>query len=255
MQDINLQVKEMQREIYFLTLERKRKVGVMKKLKHEIEEEARKNDLRKKIEAKIKKDGLMSVLANFNGKNVSIADITIADNQASLSSLRKESEKSSSKTPTKLQRAKIIRGAEGRDEDTEPQTPRAAAERALEERKQVVLAKQRQKQLARMYEREASREVMQQKALQQKNVERIAEEACHNEFGVGLMKKMMHIGQNKPFVLNGCPSADIADDDDESDEEDEALDKELNAINSQQHELDAYINRRTIEDRFQEYRE
>jgi chromosome segregation ATPase len=49
-------IKSLQREMYFIRLERKRKVGVLNKLREELNEEKRKADLKKQIEEKIKKD-------------------------------------------------------------------------------------------------------------------------------------------------------------------------------------------------------
>ncbi len=47
-------IKDLQREAYFINLERKRKTGVVRKLKEEIAEEKRKAALKRQIEEKIK---------------------------------------------------------------------------------------------------------------------------------------------------------------------------------------------------------
>jgi hypothetical protein len=60
--EMNLKIKEAQKESYFLTLEKKRKLGTVKKLKEEILVNKQKDLLKKKIEEKIKKDGLLAAL-------------------------------------------------------------------------------------------------------------------------------------------------------------------------------------------------
>ena len=57
-QELQIQIKNLQREGYFITLERKRKLGVRQKLKDEMEEEKKRTLLKKTIEAKIKKEVL-----------------------------------------------------------------------------------------------------------------------------------------------------------------------------------------------------
>ncbi len=49
-------IKDLQRESYFIGLERKRKLGVLNKLKDEIAEQQRKAELKKQIEEKIKRE-------------------------------------------------------------------------------------------------------------------------------------------------------------------------------------------------------
>lgn len=49
-------VKDLQRESYFINLERKRKLGTAQKLKEEIEDDKRRAALQKKIGAKIRKE-------------------------------------------------------------------------------------------------------------------------------------------------------------------------------------------------------
>lgn len=49
-------IKDLQRESYFIDLERKRKLGVLNKLKEEIAEQQRKAQLKKQIEEKIKRE-------------------------------------------------------------------------------------------------------------------------------------------------------------------------------------------------------
>jgi histone acetyltransferase (RNA polymerase elongator complex component) len=51
-----LQIKDLQRESYFIEHERKRKVGVMQKIKDELQETKKRELLKKSIEAKIKKE-------------------------------------------------------------------------------------------------------------------------------------------------------------------------------------------------------
>ncbi len=60
-----LKIKEHQKELYFLSLERKRKLGVVKKLKEELEEKKKKELLKKQIEEKIKKVGLAAALESL----------------------------------------------------------------------------------------------------------------------------------------------------------------------------------------------
>jgi hypothetical protein len=60
--EMNLKIKEAQKESYFLTLEKKRKLGTVKKLKEDIQVNKQKDLLKKKIEEKIKKDGLLAAL-------------------------------------------------------------------------------------------------------------------------------------------------------------------------------------------------
>jgi hypothetical protein len=55
MLEINNEIRGLQKESYFINLERKRKIGVIQTLKDEIEEEKRKKAIKKAIEAKIKK--------------------------------------------------------------------------------------------------------------------------------------------------------------------------------------------------------
>eukprot|EP01040_Poterioochromonas_malhamensis_P003722 gene3724-3977_t len=57
-----LQIKENQKESYFLTLEKKRKYLVIKKLKDELNQQRQKELLKKKIEEKIRKEGLTAAL-------------------------------------------------------------------------------------------------------------------------------------------------------------------------------------------------
>ena len=55
-------IKDLQRESYFISLEKKRKLGVVHKLKEEISEQQRKDELKKKIEEKIKREVISSVI-------------------------------------------------------------------------------------------------------------------------------------------------------------------------------------------------
>lgn len=56
LQELNNKVKDLQREIYFLNVEKKRKLGVAHTLKSEIEENKWKAVIKKKLTAKIKKE-------------------------------------------------------------------------------------------------------------------------------------------------------------------------------------------------------
>lgn len=56
LQDLQIQIKNLQREGYFISLERKRKLGVRQKLKDEMTEEKKRERLKKTIEEKIKKE-------------------------------------------------------------------------------------------------------------------------------------------------------------------------------------------------------
>eukprot|EP01038_Epipyxis_sp_PR26KG_P009224 gene9224-12437_t len=66
---LNQQVKDLQRESYFIELEMKRKLGVAKTLKDELQEEKKRNAIKKKITAKIKKEGLLAAIQSFGGTN------------------------------------------------------------------------------------------------------------------------------------------------------------------------------------------
>lgn len=67
-------IKDLQRESYFIGLERKRKLGVLHKLKEEITEQQCKAELKKQIEEKIKKEGLMAALQSIQIESDSTKD-------------------------------------------------------------------------------------------------------------------------------------------------------------------------------------
>jgi hypothetical protein len=54
--DNSTKMKDLQRESYFINLERKRKLGTAQKLREELEDDKRRASLQKKIAAKIKKE-------------------------------------------------------------------------------------------------------------------------------------------------------------------------------------------------------
>lgn len=58
----SLKIKDLQREQYFVGLERKRKLGFIRTIKSELQIEKEKGDLKKKVEETIKKDGLLAAL-------------------------------------------------------------------------------------------------------------------------------------------------------------------------------------------------
>ena len=66
MQEINETIKNLQRESYFIELEKKRKSGIMRKLADQIEIERRQNLLKKKLSSKIKKEGLMAAMKGLS---------------------------------------------------------------------------------------------------------------------------------------------------------------------------------------------
>lgn len=66
MQEINSKIKEIQRQSYFISLERKRKQKVVRQLTEEVNEEKRRTELQKKLSEKIKEGGLLSALKTLN---------------------------------------------------------------------------------------------------------------------------------------------------------------------------------------------
>eukprot|EP00605_Chrysophyceae_sp_TOSAG23-4_P002502 GSChrysophyteH1.ASY1.ANO1.2765.1 assembled CDS len=66
MQDINAHVKDLQRQIYFIAIERNRKRKVVKKLREEIEQDKKRADLEKKLGQKVKEGGLLNALKALN---------------------------------------------------------------------------------------------------------------------------------------------------------------------------------------------
>ena len=66
-QELQIQIKNLQREGYFINLERKRKLGVRQKLKDEMDEEKKRTLLKKTIEAKIKKEVVQYMLSMYWG--------------------------------------------------------------------------------------------------------------------------------------------------------------------------------------------
>ena len=70
MQDINTKIKELQRQSYFISLERKRKRRVVQQLTDELNDEKRRAALKTKLEKKIKENGLISALKTLNKINM-----------------------------------------------------------------------------------------------------------------------------------------------------------------------------------------
>jgi len=66
MQEINSKIKELQRQSYFISLERKRKQKVVRQLTDEVNEEKRRTEIQKKLSEKIKEGGLLSALKTLN---------------------------------------------------------------------------------------------------------------------------------------------------------------------------------------------
>jgi hypothetical protein len=66
MQDINAHVKDLQRQIYFLSIERNRKRKVVKKLNDEIIQDKKRHNLEKQIATKVKEGGLLNALKTLN---------------------------------------------------------------------------------------------------------------------------------------------------------------------------------------------
>ncbi len=62
LQEVAGKVKDLQRESYFVGLERKRKTGVITQLRDEIEESKRREALKKMIETKIRKEVCVGLL-------------------------------------------------------------------------------------------------------------------------------------------------------------------------------------------------
>ena len=66
MQDVNLKIKDLQRQSYFITLEKKRKILISQKLQQELTNDQRKAELEQKIKYKIKEGVSRSFVINFN---------------------------------------------------------------------------------------------------------------------------------------------------------------------------------------------
>ena len=66
MQDINASIKDLQRQIYFIAIERNRKRKVVKKLHEEIEQDKKRAGLEKQLAEKIKEGGLINALKALN---------------------------------------------------------------------------------------------------------------------------------------------------------------------------------------------
>jgi len=96
LQDLQIQIKNLQREGYFISLERKRKLGVRQKLKDEMAEEKKRETLKKTIEDKIKKEGLMSVLQALTDSK-SLEQITQIAKETDISRLSEKRNASSRK--------------------------------------------------------------------------------------------------------------------------------------------------------------
>ena len=65
-QSCNQTIKELQREAYFIGLERKRKRGIVKKLEQEVAAHKKQTLIKKKLGAKINKDGILEALKGLN---------------------------------------------------------------------------------------------------------------------------------------------------------------------------------------------
>jgi hypothetical protein len=66
LQSINLQVKNLQRESYFVNLERKRKRGILQNLEKKVAQARRQAFLQKKIKGTIAREGLVAALHSFH---------------------------------------------------------------------------------------------------------------------------------------------------------------------------------------------
>lgn len=71
MQEINSKIKELQRQSYFISLERKRKQKVVRQLTDEVNEEKRRTEIQKKLSEKIREGGLLSALKTLNQVDMS----------------------------------------------------------------------------------------------------------------------------------------------------------------------------------------
>ena len=65
-QECNQAIKDLQRESYFVNLERKRKRGIVKKLESEVEQFKKQQVIKKKLGQKIQKDGILEALKGLN---------------------------------------------------------------------------------------------------------------------------------------------------------------------------------------------
>lgn len=65
-QECNQAIKDLQRESYFVNLERKRKRGIVKKLESEVEQFKKQQMIKKKLGQKIQKDGILEALKGLN---------------------------------------------------------------------------------------------------------------------------------------------------------------------------------------------
>jgi len=74
-QNVNETIKNLQREVYFVELERKRKRGIILKLDSEVNEERKKILLRKKLGKKIQKEGILSALKGLSALERSQSDV------------------------------------------------------------------------------------------------------------------------------------------------------------------------------------
>lgn len=102
--EISNKVKELQREQYFVGLEKKRKQGVIRTLHNELDEEKRKVSLKKKIEEVIKSKGLAAALDLINlekEQQQQFMNKTGTNNSATSSSVRNSKDSSSLKKKKK----------------------------------------------------------------------------------------------------------------------------------------------------------
>ena len=81
MHQINSEIKDMQRESYFLGLDRKRKKLIAQKLKSDISETKMQMAIQKKLSAKIKKEGFMGALKTLNKLQNAEIGGSLKDNQ------------------------------------------------------------------------------------------------------------------------------------------------------------------------------
>lgn len=70
-------IKDLHREAYFIALERRRKLGVIKTMQDEMAMAKQRDRIKKKIEAKIKKDGLMAALQQFDSEKLTVDSLKL----------------------------------------------------------------------------------------------------------------------------------------------------------------------------------
>eukprot|EP00981_Chlorochromonas_danica_P001662 scaffold367_cov274-Ochromonas_danica.AAC.11 len=122
-------IKDLHREAYFLSLERKRKQGVVKTMQDEMTLHREREKLKKKIEAKIKKDGLMAALAEFDSEKLTLESLKLN----SSSPPRKGNGKGSDKNPNKASRKQSMGSVDSRVSLAEEDGPRGGGDGVEEE--------------------------------------------------------------------------------------------------------------------------